>query len=333
MSSARRSDRVRAAVVGCGNIGSDYDRGLEDEFVYSHAKAFLLNPHTDLVAACDISDERRARFRSKWGERVRVFDDPAEMLATAGGLDVISICTPTACHEADLLRILETDIPYVLCEKPLVGRLDTFDEIVGRYAKAGKTLLVNHVLRWEPGILRIKEELAASPNTVEAVHVVYAKGLQHNGLHAVDLSLFLFGEPLQVFKVSQFEELPGDPTCSAVFVYPDFSIHFSGLPEKNYSIFEYTIYGSESKITITDLTTRIARHSRVDHRVLTGYRHLSGEPEEMPCRQHRNMENVINDVVEGIRSDDPRLFRCTAADARLTMGYLQRIAELPCLTR
>jgi predicted dehydrogenase len=189
------------------------------------------------------------------------------------------------------------------------------------------------VLRWEPGILRLRDQLLSSRSTVEAVHVVYAKGLRHNGLHVVDLSLFLFGEPLELFKVSQFEETPGDPTCNLIFVYPGFSIYVTGLPEQNYSIFEFTVYLSDSKITITDLTTRMLRYSRIDHPILSGYRQLSSEPEVLACHQHRNMENVINDVVEGIRSDDPRLLRCTAADARLTMEYLQRIAELPCLTR
>jgi predicted dehydrogenase len=322
---------LRVAIIGCGKIGSDYDVSLEDGHVYSHTKAYLLNPHAELVAACDLSASQRRAFENKWGRQVRLFDTSTELFAETPNLDLVSICTPTSSHHADLLRVLEADVPHVLCEKPLARDADEAADIARRYDEHGRVLCVNHVLRWEPGVIALKERLSSPRCAVTAVNVVYAKGLRHNGLHAVDLSLYLFGEPSQIIKLNEFEEVPGDPTCDFVLVYPEFNVSFTGLPEKHYSIFEYTIYSDDGKVAITDLTTRILRHRAVDHPFLSGYRSLSNEHEELPCRQDRNMENVINDVVEGIRSRNPSLFRCTSADAMLTMGYLQRIRESPCL--
>lgn len=323
--------RVRAAIIGCGRIASGYDGTLDDANVYSHAKAYLLNPHVDLVAACDVAADQRAAFARKWGGQISLFDTPRALLAGVNGLDLVSICTPTPSHYSDLLSVLDTDIPYVLCEKPLVDSLDRVDDVIERYEARNKTLLVNHALRWEPGILQLKARVESDPSSVQAVHAVYAKGLQHNGIHIVDLTLFLFGEPTHIRKISEFEEVPGDPTCSFVLTYPRFSVYITGLAEKHYSVFEYTVYLADDKIVMTDLTTRIVRYPAEPHPFLAGYTSLSSVGKPWPCRQTRNMSNVIDDVVEGIRSQKRSLFRCGPAEARATMACLQRISASPCL--
>lgn len=324
-------DRVRAAVIGCGSIGSGYDADLADRHVYTHAKAYLLNSDVDLVAACDVSPERRETFRRKWGEGISVFDSVSQLLAEVPDLGLVSICTPTASHYDDLLTVLESGVPHVLCEKPMTQTFDQAVEIARRYTARRTSLCVNHVLRWEPGVLEISRRLSAADRVVQAVNVVYAKGLMHNGLHPLDLTLRLFGEPMSVAKWTEFDEVPGDPTSSFVLTYPRFAVSFTGLREAHYSVFEYTIFLDNEKIVIDDVTTRATAYPVIDSVFPVGYSVLSNQPESLLCDQDRNMAHVVNDLVRGIRSNDRELFRCTASEALVTMDWLRRIRESPCL--
>ncbi len=324
--------RIKAAIIGCGRIGSSYDNGFEDSYVYSHTKAYLRNPWVDLVAVCDQDPSKLEEFNSKWGSQIECFSSTDDLL-TRHRPDLLSICTPTAVHEQDLLRALDTDIPYILCEKPLVEDLGHAAEIADRYRRSGRMLIVNHVLRWEPGIREIHDYLKEGTfGQVQAVSAVYAKGLVHNGIHVVDLTLEMFGEPTDILKLSEFTEVPADSTCSFVFFYPGFQVLFLGLRERCYSIFEYTLFLEGGKIVITDLTNHISCTTVVSHPFLAGYRYLSPESNVIASHQYENMACVINDIVSGILHNKPELFRCRAEEACRTMNYLQRIRELPCRT-
>ncbi|MCX5829750.1 MAG: Gfo/Idh/MocA family oxidoreductase [Deltaproteobacteria bacterium] len=325
--------RLKAAIIGCGKIGSSYDNSLEDRYIYSHAKAYLLNPHIDLIAVCDKDPSKLEQFTLKWGSGIECFESSDDLLARHRP-DIFSICTPTPVHEKDLLRALDTNIPYVLCEKPFVEDLGRAVEISDLYRRSGKTLLINHVLRWEPGIQKIWNKLEQGTlGPVQTVSAVYAKGLLHNGIHIVDLTLQLFGEPMDILKLSEFTEVPDDPTCNFVFLYPGFQVVFQGLRECCYSIFEYTMFLEGGKIIITDLTNRILLSKAVSHPFLDGYRYLSPEPEAIPSHQYENMALVINDIIKGILGNYPGLFRCTAEDACRTLNYLKLIRELECRNR
>lgn len=322
--------RLKAAIIGCGKIGSSYDNGHEDPYVYSHAKAYLLNPHVDLIAVCDQDPFKLKEFSQKWGSGIECFESRDDLLAHHCP-DILSICTPTPVHEKDLLRALDTDIPYVLCEKPFVEDLERAGEISDLYSRSGKSLIINHVLRWDPGIQKIRNHLELGTlGSVQTVSAVYAKGLVHNGIHIVDLTLKLFGEPTDILKLSEFTEVPDDSTCSFVFFYPGFQVVFFGLRERCYSIFEYTMFLEGGKIIITDLTNRILISKVVSHPFLDGYRYLSPEPESIPNHQYENMALVINDIIKGILENRPDLFRCTAEDACRTLNYLKQIRELEC---
>lgn len=322
--------RLKAAIIGCGKIGSSYDNSLEDRYTYSHAKAYLLNPHIDLIAVCDKDTDKLEQFTLKWGSGIQCFENSDDLLARHCP-DVLSICTPTPVHEKELLRALDTDIPFVLCEKPFIDDLDRAVEISNLYKYSEKTLIINHVLRWETGIQKIREHLKQRTlGSVQTVSAVYAKGLVHNGIHIVDLTLHLFGEPTDILKLSEFTEVTDDPTCNFVFFYPGFQVVFLGLRELCYSIFEYTMFLEGGKIIITDLTNRILISKAVSHPFLDGYRYLSPDPEAIPTHQYKNMALVINDIIKGIIENRPNLFRCTSEDACRTLHYLKLIREQEC---
>jgi len=315
---------LKVAIIGCGNIASSYDT-KESPFIYSHAKAFTHNQSTELIAACDPDKKKRENFASLWGHDISLYKDIRELLANHKDIDILSICSPTELHEEHLTLALYTDIRYVICEKPLSNNADMgyVSQLVKKYSFAKKYLVVNHILRWDPAIKKIQTEVVKKIQEIQTVNVIYAKGLKHNGIHVVDLTLFFFGEPKKIIKLKETFENKDDNNVDFVFLYDEFSVNFSGLLEKNYSIFEYKIYLSNEAIEITNLTNTIRRFHVVNHEFLKGYKKLSTDSTDIETNQDVSMKNVIDDIVNSAINNQPPSF--TPIESLKSLEYIHKI--------
>ena len=65
---------LRAGIVGCGKIGSEFDKDPGRKPVYTHAGAYYYDPRFSLVAGADPDKKKLAAFRRKWGAE-RVYTD------------------------------------------------------------------------------------------------------------------------------------------------------------------------------------------------------------------------------------------------------------------
>ncbi|MBN1864711.1 MAG: Gfo/Idh/MocA family oxidoreductase [Victivallales bacterium] len=89
----------------------------------SHVKIILNRDDMDLVALCDIDEEKcRKTLASCAGCDVKTFNDYPRMLSDAK-LDAIVIATPLPTHAELSIMALEKDI-HVLLEKPLASNIE-----------------------------------------------------------------------------------------------------------------------------------------------------------------------------------------------------------------
>src|SRR5512144_1516307 len=97
----------RAAVIGCGKIGSELsvDPFLKGD-VFTHAEAYARCAKTELVALCDSDPAKLDAAAALWGTR-RKYSSAHDLMAHEK-LDVVSICTPTATHGEVLLSVLDS---------------------------------------------------------------------------------------------------------------------------------------------------------------------------------------------------------------------------------
>jgi UDP-N-acetyl-2-amino-2-deoxyglucuronate dehydrogenase len=86
-------DRVRLAIVGCGNISP------------LNAHGYLHHPHCVVVALCDTDLGRAERRAREWGiapklhaDYARVLDDPS--------VDAVELLTPTWLHADQIVAAL-----------------------------------------------------------------------------------------------------------------------------------------------------------------------------------------------------------------------------------
>ena len=140
-------DRVRLAIVGCGNISQ------------LNAPGYLQHPRCDVVALCDTAPERAKRRAREWGIAPRVYSDLAQVLDDPA-IDAIELLTPTWLHADQIVAALEAG-KHVSCQKPLCTTLAEARRIADAVARARTTFRVTENFLYYPPILKAKALLDA----------------------------------------------------------------------------------------------------------------------------------------------------------------------------
>ncbi len=121
------------ALIGCGRIT---DR---------HIEAIATNPDLKISLVCDI-DAVKAKARSEQ-LGVPFLTDYRDIR----DVDIAAVLTPSGLHPRHAAEIAEsTNVPYILCEKPLSLTVREAYEMFDRVDAAGKTLLPVYQNRYNP---------------------------------------------------------------------------------------------------------------------------------------------------------------------------------------
>ena len=240
MSNTAGSDRLRALIVGCGNIAGGYDAERPDGVPpLTHAGAYRTSGLFEIAACVDPDEKRRRAFMERWTVAEGFSDLPSAIAKRP--YDVVSVCSPTANHAADLRALLETRPRAVFCEKPVTTDVAETAAIVAAYEAAGIALAVNHTRRWDPVVVEVREKLAAGTwGRLRSVVGLYTKGVLNNGSHLVDLIRSLAGELRLVSTgepVRDFDE--DDPTIPAQLATREgIPVHLCCGHASDYALFE-----------------------------------------------------------------------------------------------
>src|SRR5262245_18433012 len=120
----------------------------------NHARVFAGLPKVQLVGVADPDPEQRELV-------TRVLGCPAvenlEALLKLG-IDAVTIAAPTHLHREIALTCIARGI-HILVEKPIASTVEEGREIVTAAQRAGVTLMVGHVERFNPAVQAIKEAI------------------------------------------------------------------------------------------------------------------------------------------------------------------------------
>ncbi|MGA7208502.1 MAG: Gfo/Idh/MocA family oxidoreductase [Pseudolabrys sp.] len=130
---------LRVGVVGVGVMGSN------------HARVFVGLPGTELVGVAD-PDRKQAEFVARTLGCAAV-TNVEELLDRE--VDAITIAAPTHLHRDIALTCIAHGV-HVMVEKPIASSVDEGREITGAARRAGVTLMVGHVERFNPAVEAIK---------------------------------------------------------------------------------------------------------------------------------------------------------------------------------
>jgi predicted dehydrogenase len=158
------SDRLNLAGIGVGGRGADNLGELASE---------------NIVALCDVDDERAATTYSRYPKAKR-FKDFRKMLESEKGLDAVVIATPDHTHAVAAMAAIKSG-KHVYCEKPLTRTIYEARALAeaAREAKVA-TQMGNQGMAFEGNRL-IKEWIGdGAIGTVQEVHV-WSDRPTHNG--------------------------------------------------------------------------------------------------------------------------------------------------------
>jgi predicted dehydrogenase len=137
---------LRVSLIGLGYWGPHYARVLSEL------------GDTELVAACDLSEEALSLIQARY-PNVRATRDPRSAIE-ADDVDAIVVATPTSTHHSLVLAALRAG-KHVLCEKPLARTSAECDELIAASAETGRTLMVGHTFIFNPAVRMMRSLIEA----------------------------------------------------------------------------------------------------------------------------------------------------------------------------
>ena len=185
--------RPRAAIIGLGQIGNQFDDDPRRTAVWTHAGAYAAFPEITLIAGADPDSDRLSRFLDRRGVAAG-YRDYQDMLRCET-IDLLSVCSPTALHHEMVLAGVKAGVRAIFCEKPLAATVAQAAELVEACAAAGVLLVVNHTRRWEDIYRRAKRLLEQGAiGHLESLVGYYPGKVFTMGTHLFDLMRYFAGD-------------------------------------------------------------------------------------------------------------------------------------------
>jgi len=137
-----RGDSLRIGVIGVGVMGSN------------HARVLAELPGVKLVGVADPDRKRCDQVARSLG--CASFSDAEDLVRR--GVDAVTIAAPTHLHRDIAIGCAARGI-HVMVEKPIASTIEESRTIVAAARRAGVTLMVGHVERFNPAVQSIKRAI------------------------------------------------------------------------------------------------------------------------------------------------------------------------------
>ncbi len=125
--------QLKIGVIGCGSIAQ-----------HRHLPEYAANAQVEIVAVCDINEERAKKTAEKYGAAAYT---SYEELVKSGTVDAVSVCTPNYLHAPISIAALEAGL-HVLCEKPMAIAQKEAEDMIAAANASGKKLMIAHNQRF-----------------------------------------------------------------------------------------------------------------------------------------------------------------------------------------
>lgn len=139
-------DKTKVGLIGCGLFGE------------SHLQAFNAVRSGEVAAVYDL-DHNLAEQRARDFGISRVCRS-LEEICSIDELDAIDVVTPEETHVEPVLQAF-ADGKHVFVEKPMATSLADCDRLIEAAARAGRWVMVGHLLRFEIKYGMLKDEVAS----------------------------------------------------------------------------------------------------------------------------------------------------------------------------
>lgn len=205
----------------------------------NHVRIYSELKDSELVAIADINSQRAKEIGEMFN--VNYYSSHLQLLQDEE-VDAISVSTPTSTHY-DICKDILNSRKHVLVEKPIASNREQAKKMIDLSKKNGILLMVGHIERFNPAVLKLKEllmeDFIGKIISLSARRVGYYKPEQRTifdvvvdfSIHDIDVMRFLVEREIKsVYSktksiLSQFEDY-----VSAIL---EFDNGISGIIESN----------------------------------------------------------------------------------------------------
>lgn len=150
---------LRTAVVGGGTVSGVHLDGIAE------------CPHTDLVAICDVDEERASEIAREYD--IAAYTDFDHLLAKEEP-DWVHLCTPVQTHLDLALAAIEAGVP-VQIEKPITTSVEEFETLAAAASEHEVPVSAVHNHNFDPVVRQLTDQIEAGRiGPVRAVDLFYA---------------------------------------------------------------------------------------------------------------------------------------------------------------
>jgi predicted dehydrogenase len=318
---------LNVLIVGCGNIAGRFDMNrLSADLPFTHAGAYSRDHRYQITACVEPNDSVREEFMRFWSIPigVRAID---EVLNCSHQFDVISICSPTACHAHDLDISISLKPKLIFCEKPVTTSVLETERLVFECQKFHIPLAINYTRRWDRDVYQLQTDIKNGLwGQLRSVIGVYNKGLLNNGSHLLDLLNFLLGT-IHIVKIGKsikdfFEH---DPTVPMWLETGDgYPVHIVAANAQDYAIFELQFIFSTGILVMEDGGMFWRSRQVIDSDIFKGYQVLADSVRYDGNYPHAMLQAVDN-IYWAIAQGDS--LASTGESALLTQYMCEKIKQ------
>lgn len=301
------------AIVGMGNIGN------------THARCYMKNEKTRIVAVCDIIKEKADKAAKDYG--AQAFYSIKEMLASGVHIDAASMCTKGeengGDHYAPTMELLEAGIP-TLGEKPISNSIPCAREMVALAKKKNVAYGINLNHRFTPAAIRAKEWLEQGRlgelniinitmwinNKAESSPHFHMRALHP---HSLDICRYFGGDIDKVqafFKKGKGRTIWSNVQANLLFENGVVG-HLTGSYDAGagYGLETLELVGSDGRVIINEACEKLTFYPRNSNQI-ESYEHLGGMqsfPDTFGSRIGKWVEDIVNktppDQIDGKAED------------------------------
>ncbi|MGC9317712.1 MAG: Gfo/Idh/MocA family protein [Armatimonadota bacterium] len=176
------SESYSVAIIGTGGIAR------------THAGYYAACDRTEMVAGCDIDEERLNAFCDERNIAHRYRD--YETLLAEVEPEIVSVCTWNGTHMPISIAAIESGARAVVSEKPMSDELGGPLDAVALAEERGCHFVIHHQRRFAPGYNAAKRLIAEGAiGEAGSARMASGGGLLNIGSHLIDGCRWVLGDP------------------------------------------------------------------------------------------------------------------------------------------
>ena len=238
---AYKGRKLRIAVIGCGGIAQ------------THMKAYADIPNAEVVAGCDILQERLDLMHEKWGiPRDRLFLKWREMFkALKGKIDAVDVCTPNGVHAPAVIDACNAGL-HAMTEKPMAMTVRECKAMIAAAKRSNVKLSVGFQYRYahkSENLARMRAEGVFGDVMLVKVRACRRRGVPNwgvfgqkdkqgggplidIGVHIIESAMAFLGNPNPIYASAGTWTFLGDKPSEVMSMWP-------GWDWKTYTVEDY----------------------------------------------------------------------------------------------